>query len=280
MDVWAAAFAPFKMPVAQILLTREDVDHRTRFLNLRNTIAAVHEFGGVPIINENDTISTDELVRISFGDNDILAAHLAHALLADLLVLLTVVDGVLDFEGNPVRLVSSVEQARQLVRAEKSPLGKGGMDSKIMAAKMITDGGEAMVVAHGRMRDVLTRIIDCEEVGTLFVPGAKRRSGRTRWIGGVRPAGTIVVDDGARKALVQGHKSLLPAGILSVDGDFDRGDVVAIAGADGAVIGRGLTNYDAADVARIRGRKTAAVRAEMGDGAYDEVVHKDNLVLE
>src|SRR4051812_43687881 len=126
MDGWAAAFAPFKIPVAQILLTREDIDSRARFLNLRNTIHAAHELGAIPIINENDTISTDELVKITFGDNDILAAMVASALRADLLVLLTVVDGILDAAGKSVRIVENLEQAQELVRAEKSALGKGG----------------------------------------------------------------------------------------------------------------------------------------------------------
>src|SRR5688572_24476603 len=126
MDAWAEAFAPFSAPVAQVLLTREDIDSRTRFLNLRNTVHAIHELGAVPIINENDTVSTDEIVKISFGDNDILAAMVTNALRANLLVLLTVVDGVLDADGSPVRLVESVDQAKALVRAEKSALGKGG----------------------------------------------------------------------------------------------------------------------------------------------------------
>src|SRR3954470_1498494 len=133
MDVWAAAFAPHNLPVAQILLTREDIDHRTRFLNVRNTVSAVHELGGVPIINENDAVSTDEIVKISFGDNDILAALVTHALRADLLALLSVVDGILDADGKPVRLVEKVAEARELVRAEKSALGRGGMNSKVEA---------------------------------------------------------------------------------------------------------------------------------------------------
>src|SRR5260221_6887888 len=131
MDAWAAAFAAHSIPVGQILLTREDMDRRARFLNLRNTIHALQQLGGVAIINENDTISTDEIVKITFGDNDILAALVAHALQADVLVLLSVVDGILDAVGAPVRLVESVEKARELIRSEKSPLGKGGMDSKV-----------------------------------------------------------------------------------------------------------------------------------------------------
>jgi glutamate 5-kinase len=280
MDVWAAAFAPHNLPVAQILLTREDIDHRTRFLNVRNTIAAVHELGGVPIINENDAVSTDEIVKISFGDNDILAALVTHALRADLLVLLSVVDGILDAGGKSVRLVDTLERARELVRVEKSALGKGGMNSKVEAARMVTESGEAMVVADGRMPDVLTRLLDGDPaVGTLFVPAGPKRPSRSRWIGSARPAGTIVVDAGAAAALAGTNCSLLPAGVVRVAGDFARGDVVEIQSPDGAAVARGLSNYDAAVVERIRGKKTAEVRALLAEEAYDEVVHRDNLVI-
>ncbi len=183
MDAWAKAFGPHSIHVAQLLLTREDIDDRTRFLNVRNTIHAVHELGSIPIINENDTISTDELVKITFGDNDILAALVAHALRADLLVLLSVVDGILDADEKPVRLVQSIDAARELVRTEKSALGKGGMDSKVNAARMVTDAGSAMVVANGRMENVLIRLMAYEEVGTLFVPGGKKMSGAAAGLG-------------------------------------------------------------------------------------------------
>jgi glutamate 5-kinase len=279
MDTWADAFEPFAIPVAQLLLTREDVDNRTRFLNVRNTIHAVHALGAVPIINENDTISTDEIVRISFGDNDILASHVASALQANLLVLLSVVDGLLDEAGQPVRWVQSVSEAQQLVRIEKSPLGKGGMSSKLEAARTMTEAGEAMVVADGRMPNVLPRLLDGEELGTLFAPATRKRSGRSRWIGAARPAGTIVIDDGAVRALLEKNRSLLPAGITRAEGDFDRGDIVAIVSVDGRAVGRGLTNYSAEDVARIAGKKTAEVREMLADAAYDEVVHRDNLVV-
>ena len=278
MDAWAAAFEPHKLPVAQMLLTREDVEDRTRYLNLRNTIGAVHDLGGVPIVNENDTISTDELAKISFGDNDILAALVTHALRADLLVLLSVVDGILDAGGSPVRLVEKLDDARDMVRAEKSVLGKGGFNSKLEAARMVTESGEAMIVADGRTENVLPRLLDGEMLGTLFVPGAKKLSSRSRWIGSVRPAGTIHVDDGAVRALLEKNKSLLPAGVVKVEGEFVRGDVVGIAGASGTLIARGLSNYSAADVERIRGKKTAEVRLLLGDAAYDEVIHRDNLV--
>ncbi len=279
MDVWATAFAPHAMPVAQLLLTREDIDDRTRFLNLRNTIHAVHELGSVPIVNENDTISTDELIRISFGDNDILAGMVAHALRADLLVLLSVVDGVLDAGGQSVRVVERLDDARDLVRAEKSALGKGGFNSKLEAARMVTESGEAMIVADGRMPNVLTRLLDGEDLGTLFLPAVKKMPSRSRWIGAVRPVGVIFVDQGAADALVAKNKSLLPAGIVKVSGAFDRGDVVAIQAPEGETIARGLCNYSAADIERIRGKKTAEVRALLAEAAYDEVVHRDNLVL-
>jgi glutamate 5-kinase len=280
MDAWAAAFAPLKMPVAQLLLTREDVDDRGRYLNVRNTITAAHEMGAVPIINENDTISTAELARITFGDNDILAAHVAHALRADLLVLLSVVDGILDGDGKPVRSVARVEDVRDLVQAQKSAAGKGGFTSKLEAARMIAGSGEMMVVADGRMADVLTRLLDGEAIGTLFCPVGKKRSARSRWIGSVRPAGVMTVDAGAARALVEKNKSLLPAGILGVRGEFSRGDVVAIENETGQPIARGLTNYSAADVERIRGRKTQEVRTILAEEAFDEVVHRDHLVID
>ena len=279
MDGWADAFEPFKIPVAQVLLTREDIDARTRFLNLRNTIHATHELGAIPIINENDTISTDEIVKITFGDNDILAAMVASALRADLLVLLTVVDGMLDSDGKSVRLIENLETARQLVRTEKTAVGKGGMDSKLEAARMVTGAGESMIVANGRMENVLPRMLAGEEVGTLFVPAREKRSSRSRWIGSIRTLGTIVIDDGAVTALVEKNKSLLPAGIVKVEGNFARGDACAIATKDGKVIGRGLSNYASDDLNKIRGKKTSDVRSIMAERGYDEVVHRDNLVI-
>ncbi|HEV7298909.1 MAG TPA: glutamate 5-kinase [Tepidisphaeraceae bacterium] len=278
MDAWAAAFAPHDLHVGQVLLTREDVDDRTRFLNLRNTIHAIHELGAVPVINENDTVSTDEIVKITFGDNDILAALVANALRADLLVLLSVVDGILDADSQPVRLVQSIDAARALVRTEKSALGKGGMNSKVEAARAVTGSGEAMVLANGRMPDVLPRILAGDEVGTLFVPAPRKRSSRSRWIDSVRPAGIVVVDEGCAVALSK-NKSLLAAGIVKVDGDFKPGDVVAIQTSDGKILGRGLSNYTAPDVERIRGKKSSEVRALLAESAYDEVIHRDNLVM-
>jgi glutamate 5-kinase len=279
MDAWADAFAPFNLPVAQLLLTREDIDDRTRFLNVRNTIIAAHEMGAIPIINENDTISTHELVKITFGDNDMLAALITSALRADLLVLLTVVDGLLDGTGQSVKVVQKISDARQLVRGETSSLGKGGMDSKLQAAKLVTESGEMMVIADGRSPNVLLRILEGADVGTRFLPASRRRSGRSRWISAARPAGSIVIDSGAVTALVERNKSLLAAGIVKVQGDFAPGDVVEIITADGTTVAQGLTNYTSQDVEKIRGKKSGEVRAMLGSAAYDEVVHRDNLVI-
>ncbi|HEV8292881.1 MAG TPA: glutamate 5-kinase [Tepidisphaeraceae bacterium] len=280
MDCWAAAFAPHGVLVGQVLLTREDIDSRKRFLNFRNTIHAIHELGAIPIVNENDTVSTDELVKISFGDNDILAAMVTHALRANLLVLLTVVDGLLDAGGKPVRLVESIEEARRLVRAERSDAGKGGMDSKLAAAETVSESGEAMVVANGREEGILGKILSGVEVGTLFVPSARKRSSRSRWMGAARPVGAIVIDDGAVKAVVEKNKSLLPAGIIKVEGPFERGDLIAIKSSTGATVARGLSNYSSSGVEQIRGKKTLEVRELLKEAAYDEVVHRDNLVVE
>ena len=250
------------------------------FLNLRNTVAACHELGAVPIINENDTISTDELVRISFGDNDLLAALVAQALRAEALVLLSVVDGVLDSNRQTVPSFDSIEEAATHLQPGKSTMGKGGMNSKLEAARLVTTAGELLVVAHGRSPNVLTRICAGENVGTIFVPtSASRRTGRSRWIGSARGKGRILVDAGAAKAIAQGNKSLLPAGITAVEGSFARGDVVDVISTDGNLVARGLSNYASDEVAQIRGLKTAEVRKRIGAGAYDEVLHRDNLVV-
>ncbi len=279
MDAWAAAFSRHNRPVAQILLTREDVDNRARFTNLRSTIQAIHDLKAVPIVNENDTVSTDELVRISFGDNDILAALVTQSLRADLLILLSVVDGLLDAQGQPVRLVHSIEEAQQLVRAEKSTLGKGGMNSKLEAARLVTTAGEGLIVANGRAENILPRLLDSEEAGTFFVPGPRRRPSRVRWIGAARAVGAVVVDAGAVAALVEKKRSLLPAGVVKVEGSFEQGDLVDVKNPEGQVIARGLSNYSAETVNVIRGKKTADVRAALGATAFEEVIHRDYLVV-
>ncbi len=280
MDTWASAFVEHLLPVAQLLLTRDDVDARSRFLNLRNTIHAVHELGGVPIINENDSVSTDELVKITFGDNDLLAATVAVALRADVLVLLTNVEGLLDENGATVAKIEDLDAAQQLVRLAKSPSGKGGMQSKLAAARMVTDAGHDFVVAGGRTLDVLIRLMHGESIGTRVGSRASSSRGdRTRWLSAARPAGTIIVDTGCAQAIVERQKSLLPAGIVRIEGDFASGDVVDIVDSDARLLARGLTNYSAADLMLIRGKKSAEVRQLIPNRAYDEVVHRDNLAV-
>ncbi len=278
MDAWAQAFAPVGLKVAQILLTRDDIDHRGRFLNLRNTIHACHELGAIPILNENDTVSTDELVRISFGDNDILAAMVAQALQADLLILLSVVDGVLDANKQTVPFFDSSDTAVAFLQPVKSALGKGGMNSKLEAARLITGAGEALVIAHGRQPRVLERILAGESVGTLFAPRGTNPGSRGRWMRSARGKGTIVVDAGAVVALAKQNKSLLPAGIREVRGEFEPGELVDLAEESGTVIARGLSNYSSADTRKIMGRRTAELAAILGETSHDEVVHRNNLV--
>jgi glutamate 5-kinase len=280
MDAWARAFEPHGLPVAQILLTREDADSRTRFLNLRNTLNAVQKLGAIPIINENDTVSTDELVRITFGDNDLLAAMVSTAMRADLLVLMTVVDGVLDAGGKPLRTVSKITDAAGHVRTgEKSKLGKGGMNSKLAAAGLMTGVGAALIVANGRTENLLPRLLAGEVLGTLFVPRSTRKTGKSLWIGAARPAGVVTVDAGAAIAVAEKNRSLLPAGVTKVEGKFKVGDVIGIANSAGELIARGLSNYDAPTADLIRGMKSAEIRKLLGSAAYDEIVHRDNLVL-
>jgi len=278
MDAWAEAFEPQGLRVAQVLLTRDDIDHRTRFLNLRNTIHACHELGAVPILNENDTVSTDELVQLTFGDNDLLAALVAQALRADALVLLSGVDGVLDAGRQTVPSFDDPEAAVAYLQPVKSAAGKGGMDSKLEAARIVTAAGETLVIAHGRSPDVLTRIVAGEPVGAVFLPRPSRRTGKARWIGSARGRGAIVLDAGAARAVAQQKKSLLPAGVVAVEGTFEPGDVVDLLGPDRTLLARGLSNYSSSDVERIRGRKTSEVRAIIVGESYDEVVHRDNLV--
>ena len=283
MRAWAEAFAPVGLKVGQVLITREDADDRGRFLNFRNTAAALWRLGAVPIINENDTVSTDELTSgaASFGDNDRLAAVAASALSAELLVLLSTVAGLLDERGEVVSSVSDVAAVAHLTRTDRSAGGTGGMASKLAAARHVVAAGETMVVADGRAADVLLKVVAGEAVGTRFLPtGGGRLLGRSRWIAAAAASGRLLLDAGAAGAVGRRNASLLPAGIVGVEGGFLRGDVVELVSPDGLVIARGLSNYDADGVRRIRGRKTADLASLLdGGGVYDEVVHRDQMVF-
>ncbi|GIW87337.1 MAG: glutamate 5-kinase [Isosphaeraceae bacterium] len=267
---------------AQILLTHEDFDDRQRYLNVRNTLSALFAWNAVPIINENDTISVDE---IRFGDNDRLAAMVTNLLRAPLLVILSVVDGLYSgrttADGRPevVPLVERIDAVAGLVTESRSALGTGGMGSKLEAARLVTRAGGSVIITSGRAEQVLPRLLRGEPLGTLFLAEGRTARARQRWIGlTARPRGHYVVDRGARRALETGRTSLLAIGIVDVVGQFGRGDVVAIRDPDGGEFARGLTNYSHTEALRIRGLRTEQVRSVLGT-QYDEVIHKDNLVL-
>ncbi len=280
MDHWADAFARHDLHVAQLLLTRGDFDDRVRFLNIRNCVARLQEWATIPILNENDTVATDEL---RFGDNDMLAALTTNALRAEALVILTVVDGLLDAAGQRVDLVDDLAQAGGLARPEKSSLGTGGMGSKLDAMRLVTEAGELAVIAHGRAPSVLERLFDPQRssgVGTVFLPRARKLDSRRRWIGLTkRPAGVLTIDDGAVTALCQRGKSLLATGITGLDGTFERGDVLLVRDAAGDELARGLSNYNSEELALIRGKPSSQFEKTLGRPAYAEVIHRDNLVL-
>ncbi|MCE9589868.1 MAG: glutamate 5-kinase [Planctomycetes bacterium] len=277
MTHWHEAFAQHGLRVAQLLLTRSDFDDRPRFLNIRNCVGHLHSIGCVPIVNENDTVAVEE---IRFGDNDLLAALMCNAVHADALVILSVVDGLLDADGQRIDVVENVRNATALDRKEKSKLGSGGMTTKLEAARLVTDAGEAAVVAHGRTADVLNLIFTAQPVGTLFAPAARKLASRDRWIGMTgRPAGVITVDEGASSALRQRGKSLLASGIKEVTGRFESGAIVLIRDAGGNDVARGLTNYSAEEARLIMGRKSSQFEGILGRTAFAEVVHRDNLVL-
>ncbi|MFM7076636.1 MAG: glutamate 5-kinase [Planctomycetaceae bacterium] len=269
---------------AQVLLVADDIQHRARYLNIRNTLRALLEYGVIPVINENDTVSVEEL-RTSFGDNDRLAALVATLLGAPLLVLLSDVDGLFDrHPSDPAarRLdtVAAVDAAVEgLARDSLGGLSKGGMASKIAAARIVGEAGGHCIIASGRDDHVLERIVAAETVGTLFMGRAEAMPAWKRWIGWSADArGRILVDDGARSAVVSGGRSLLAAGVRGVEGEFAAGDVVTLATAGGE-FARGLANYPAADLRRIAGLKTDRILETLGYCPYDEVIHRDNLAV-
>ncbi len=274
------AFRKHGYHAAQILLTRQDFDDRTRYLNASNTLHALMDLGAVPVVNENDTTSVEE---VTFSDNDILAALVANLLSADLFVILTVVDGLLDpGKGSaPIPIVEEInDEIRQLASGETSAGGLGGMTSKLQAAEMVTSAGEAVIIANGHTPDVLGKLLNGEPIGTLFLPTRSRMASKKRWIRfGGRPRGKIIVDAGAEKALVQGGKSLLPSGIVEVKGKFERGVLAEVIGPSGREIARGLVNYSAHEIDAIRGLQSSSIEKSLGAKPYDEVIHRDNLTV-
>jgi len=278
MNFFAAAFKTHGLHVGQILITKGDFEDKPRYLNLRNCIAALHRTDCIPIINENDTVSVAE---IRFGDNDLIAAYVTNLLRADLLILLSVVDGLLDSAGNTIPIVSDVDHATSNVTATKSSRGTGGMGSKLLAASTVQTAGEPVLIANGKRPNVITDLLAGVETGTLIVPAGKKMSSRSRWIGlTAKTKGTLTVDDGCARALRQ-NKSLLASGITAATGSFAAGDPVAITAKDGTPIARGLTNYSSADLAIIKGQKSKDFpKLLQMDTYYDEVIHRDDMVLD
>ena len=270
---------------AQILLTADDLDDRARYLNVRNTLLTLLEYGAVPIINENDTVSVEEL-RTTFGDNDRLAAMVTNLIRAPLLVLLSDVEGL--YDGDPrapgAKLIPTVtkldESVFNLVRDKNTGLSKGGMASKLNAARMATVSGENMIIASGREPGALDRIMAGEEVGTLFLAQGGSIPSWKRWVGfTVQPRGHLVLDAGARRAVEKQGRSLLAIGIVEVVGSFRKGEVVALRDPTGAEFARGLTNYDSDELVRIKGLKTEFFAPVLGACPYEEVIHRDNMVV-
>lgn len=270
---------------AQVLLTADDLDDRTRYLNIRNTLHCVLDFGAIPIINENDTVAVEELMR-TFGDNDRLAARVTNLLRAPLLILLSDVEGL--YDGSPelpeskrISVVPKLDDdILAFVRDKKTGHSKGGMASKLEAARMVTSAGENMIIASGRIPNVLPRLLAGEELGTLFLAQGKTVTPRKRWIGySVEPRGELIVDEGAAKALGEKGRSLLPIGVTAVRGTFLKGDVVKVCDAEHREIARGLTNYTSEEVNQIMGRRTDQIAEILGHRPYDEVIHRDNLTV-
>ena len=285
MRAYEDAFKSHGYHAAQILLTHSDFDSRVRYLNMRNTIHALFDFQAVPIINENDTVSVDE---IKFGDNDQLAAMVSNLIQAELLVILSSVDGLCrplpDGQGfgEPLSLIARLDDdALGLVTDSRSSLGTGGMGSKLASARLVTHSGGNVIIASGKRANPLTTIMGCSDVGTLILAEGQTRAARQRWIGlTARPKGSIRVDEGAKLALIQNGGSLLAIGIREVEGDFEKGDVIAISDHHGVEFARGLANYTADDTRRIKGLKTDQLRSALQASAvYDEVVHRDNLMI-
>lgn len=280
---WDEAFAQFGFHAAQILVTANDFRQRVRYLNVSNTIHTLAEYGAVPVVNENDTVSIEE---IKFGDNDRLAAMVANLLPEPLLVILSIVDGL--YTGDPsdpaserISLVRGwQDDLRGLALDIKSTRGTGGMTSKLEAVRMATAVGSSVLVACGTRDNVLDRALAGEDVGTLFVAASEPVPAWKRWIGyTLTPRGRLFLDAGATQAVLQKGKSLLAIGVTRVEGEFDEGELVSLMTADGREFARGLTNYDSSTARRLQGKRSAEIEQILGHLPYGCVVHRDNLAV-
>ena len=278
------AFAAHKKKVAQVLLINEDLANRQRYLNARNTLNTLLAWQIVPIINENDTVMTEE---IQFGDNDMLAASITLLMDADILINLTDIDGLYDKDPRThndalmLAVVSKIDrQIEKIASGIPGALGRGGMQSKIKAAKRLNTAGVPMIIANGLKAGMLKKLFTDKDHGTFFIPRSEKLASRKRWIGfNLKPQGTVVLDEGAVSAILRRGKSLLSSGIVNVKGEFNVGAAVEFCGATGDVLGIGLANYSAADIRKIMGLKSNQIAKRLGAKPFDEVIHRDNLVI-
>lgn len=286
IESYNRALEPYSLYAAQVLLTADGLQDRARYLNVRNTLFALFRKRAVPIVNENDTVSTEEL-ELSFGDNDRLAALVTNLIRAPLLVLLSDVEGL--YDGDPCdptsQIVSTITdlsaaQAQWVHDNRRVQLSSGGMASKLQAAQIAIAAGENVVIANGRRENVLLEILAGEDVGTLILASGRSIDSRKRWIGwSAQPCGRLTLDEGALLAIRSKGSSLLAVGLTAVEGDFNKGDVVSLCGSDGCEIARGLINYTAQETCVIAGHSTRSMAKLLGHYPYDEVIHRDNLVL-
>jgi len=284
MNAYEKSFTRCDKKVAQILLTAEDLNNRKRYLNARNTLNTLIDWQVVPIINENDTIMVEE---IKLGDNDNLAAMITLLMDADFLFILTDIDGLYDKDPRlypEAELIPRVTNFKKEIEefASEIPgtLGTGGMLSKIQAARKVTSAGIPMIVARGDISNILLHLFAGENQGTYFVPKKEKMASRKCWIAHtLAPKGSIVIDDGAVQAVRQNGKSLLPIGVISVQGNFEEGAAVSFKTSADQIIGVGLVNYRSFDIDLIKGLKTYQIEACLGSRHYDEIIHRDNLVL-
>ena len=287
MNIYERLFEQYDITVGQALLTKSVLVERAGYLNARNTLLALLEMGVIPIINENDVVAVDEIREASFGDNDNLSAMVANLIDADLLFILTDIDGLFTADPNrdpAARMIPLVEKIddkiESLVSGSTSGLGTGGMVTKIEAAKLATESGVTVVIANGSEKDVLVRVAGGEAVGTRFLPAKNKLDSRERWLlTGLRTRGKLIVDGGAALALKKNKRSLLAAGINQVEGNFQRGDIVDICDPNGMKLGSGITNYTSAEVQALKGAHSEDINVLLGYESGSEVVHRNNLVV-
>lgn len=286
MTRYDKVFAAEHCRIGQVLLTHDDLKHRVRHLNARNTMLNMLRAKVIPVVNENDVVAVDE---IKFGDNDLLASLVTQLIDAELLILLTTTDGLrAPLPKGRSRRVARVEAVTgdvlQLASGKGSPLSIGGMASKLLSARAAAQAGAHVVIADGRRAGIIAAVVAGKDAGTVILPVVDAPGGglnkRKRWIAFFhKPGGTLILDDGARRAVEQGGKSLLPIGIKKVEGTFDVGACVFLKALDGTVIGRGLVAYSSREIRLIQGRRTDEIAPILGEENFDEVIHRDNLIL-